>query len=78
MSPTPEENIEAFTGLIHIPLSVASRLIGESPTTLRKRVPLVVRGHRSKEVTIADLRKYVAGNKTTTVAKPNIIRITKP
>lgn len=64
MNPHASEQIDAITGAMTLPIHVVSRILGISAQSVRSQLPIVQKGYRSKEVTIAAMREYLAKHST--------------
>jgi hypothetical protein len=75
MNATPTEQLEAVTGALLLPLPVAAQLLGLSLPTARRDLPIVAQGYRTKAVSVASIRSYIAKKEQTQQPK---FRIVKP
>lgn len=64
MNATPTEKLDAVTGALLLPLPVAAQLLGVSPSIVRKSLPIVVQGYRTKSVSVQSMREYIAKKET--------------
>jgi hypothetical protein len=63
MNTPAEKSLEDVTGLMLLPLPVAAQILGISMVTARRELPIVDQGYRTKSVTVADIRAYIAARK---------------
>lgn len=65
MNPQATQQIEAITGALTLPIPVAAQLLGISVRAVRQSMPIVAKGYRTKGVTVAAMREYIAKHSTT-------------
>lgn len=54
--------IEELTGTFTVPVHIAARILGLSLRAAKAELPIVDRGYRSKEVSIAAMKEYLANH----------------
>jgi hypothetical protein len=59
MNSTSLALLEDLTGNFTIPVTLAARILGLSLRRLKKELPIVDSGYRSKEVTIRSMREWL-------------------
>ena len=74
MNPTAAQTLEEVVGLTLLPLPVAAQLLGISLPTARRELPIVAQGYRTKAVTVAAMRDYIAKKTTPQTTNLKILR----
>jgi hypothetical protein len=64
MNPHSKQTLEAVTDAFTLPVAVAARILGISLRKAKEQLPIVDRGYRSKEVTIASMREWIQFHET--------------
>jgi hypothetical protein len=67
----PRATIETITGMLTLPVPVAAQVLGISIAKLRRELPVVSHGYRSKSVTISAMREWL-DKKETKPATPGL------
>lgn len=67
------QRLDQVTDMLSLPLPVAAQILGIGVNALKAAVPVQDRGYRSKLVSVAAMREYIARNEST--PKKRIIKI---
>ena len=54
------EKLDAIVGLVSLPLPVAAQILGMGVNKIKAAMPVQDRGYRSKVVSVAAMREYIA------------------
>lgn len=73
----PRATIETITGMLTLPVPTAAQVLGISVAKLRRELPIVAHGYRSKSVTITAMREWL-DKKETKPATPGLRVIRTP
>ena len=67
------QKLEDLTGMLSLPLPVAAQILGIGVNAVKAAMPVQRRGYRSKVVSVAAMREYIAAKEAT--PKKRIIKI---
>ena len=75
---TARQQVEDIAGMVVLPMPLVARLLGESPRSLSKKLPVIDKGYRNKGVTIAAIRTHLDSIETSPANSPRTLRIIQP